>query len=376
MATVAVDTVLLKTASRCNLDCTYCYVYQMDDDGWRKQPKRMSAPVIEAVIDQLGKLAQQQSRPFSVSMHGGEPLMLGISGMEALIAGLRAVLPASCTLNVQTNGVLLSDRLIELFAAHDVGVSISYDGPAEVHDAVRVDKRGQGSHDRVLAGINRLKSHPSGKQLWSGVLAVVDPKSDPAVVYRSLKSTGARGIDFLYRDGNRNQLPAGKSRIDSTEFGEWMCGLLRVYFADPTPPRIRVLDDLMRLVLGAKGRKEGTGVTDYGIIVIDTDGTITKNDTLKVAHRAADRFENRWSVLDRNLSEILATPEMAEYHELQRPTSPVCATCSELSVCGGGMPAHRWSSSAGFDNPSVFCADQKLLIAELRRYLAAAKAAA
>ncbi len=29
------------------------------------------------------------------------------------------------------------------------------------------------------------------------------------------------------------------------------------------------------------GIKEGIGVTDFGIAVIDTDGTVTKNDTLK-----------------------------------------------------------------------------------------------
>ena len=30
-----IDTVLLKVASRCNLDCSYCYVYNMGDEAWR-----------------------------------------------------------------------------------------------------------------------------------------------------------------------------------------------------------------------------------------------------------------------------------------------------------------------------------------------------
>ena len=37
------DTVLLKVASRCNLDCSYCYVYHMGDEAWRDQPDRCSA---------------------------------------------------------------------------------------------------------------------------------------------------------------------------------------------------------------------------------------------------------------------------------------------------------------------------------------------
>ena len=35
------DTILVKTASRCNIDCSYCYVYQGPDSSWRLQPKRM-----------------------------------------------------------------------------------------------------------------------------------------------------------------------------------------------------------------------------------------------------------------------------------------------------------------------------------------------
>ena len=34
---------ILKVHSRCNLSCSYCYVYEMADQGWRGLPKRMSS---------------------------------------------------------------------------------------------------------------------------------------------------------------------------------------------------------------------------------------------------------------------------------------------------------------------------------------------
>jgi uncharacterized protein len=370
-----IDTVLLKTASRCNLNCTYCYVYHMGDDSWRGQPKRMSDAVIAAAATQLAALSHAQMRPLSVVMHGGEPLLLGLPAMTRLVEALRFGLRADAGLHVQTNGVLLNDGFMELFARHDVGVSISYDGPVEVHDRYRVDLRGRGSHARVLAGIDRLKAHPEGARLFQGVLAVVDPASDPGVVYDALKATGAPGFDLLCQDGNHDRHPRGKARADSTEFGQWMTRLLVRYLNDRTPPRVRVLDDLMRLILGGEGRKEGVGLTDYGIIVIDTDGSITKNDTLKVAHKEADRFPEHWSVLTDNLVDILSRMKVEAYHALQRPTAAACLGCPELSVCGGGMPAHRWSNARGYDNPTIFCDDQKLLISYMRRYLVAAKAA-
>lgn len=373
--TTDIDTVLLKTASRCNLNCTYCYVYELGDDGWRDQPKRMSVDIIDAIVDQLGTLAKRQAKPFNVCLHGGEPLLIGAPRLERLLRGLRLGMPTSCSLAIQTNGLLLSDSIIDLLATYGVGVSISYDGPADVHDANRLDKRGAGSRARVLNAMRRLQAHPTASGLFSGVLAVVDPNSSPIAVYEDLASTGAPGIDFLYRDGNRTRLPPGKARAASTEYGQWMLRLLRAYIADPNPPRIRVLDDLMRLILGSDGRKEGLGLTDFGIIVIDTDGTITRNDTLKVAYHGADKFDKPPSILDRALDQFLVSSDMSDYRALQRPTSPICLSCPELNICGGGMPAHRWSEDSGYNNPTVFCADQQLLIAELRSLLSAAKAA-
>jgi uncharacterized protein len=62
--------------------------------------------------------------------------------------------------------------------------------------------------------------------------------------------------------------------------------------------------------------------------------------------------------------------EFAFYHNQQRPTSPVCRSCPELNVCGGGMLTHRYDERNGYDNPTVFCADQKLVIARMREVLA------
>ena len=66
------DTVLIKTASRCNLDCTYCYVYQGADTSWRNQPISLSTSTIDAIVGRLGELSLLQEHGFSVVLHGGE----------------------------------------------------------------------------------------------------------------------------------------------------------------------------------------------------------------------------------------------------------------------------------------------------------------
>jgi uncharacterized protein len=372
----AIDTVLLKVASRCNLDCSYCYVYHMGDEGWRSQPKQMPMDVETAVVEQLAELARSQGRGFSVVFHGGEPLLLGPSRLKRIWAHMREVLPSTCGLHIQTNGILLSPQIIDECAAYNVGISISLDGPPNVHDTFRVDRRGKASQRRVMDAIRRLRAHPEGAHLFSGILAVIDPRSDPVAVYQYLKSTGAPSLDFLYRDGNHSRLPFGKREVKSTEYGDWASRVLDCYIADPEPPRVRLFDDMLRLALGGEGIKEGVGLTNYGILVIETDGTINKNDTLKSSFGAADSFDLPSNVLHDHLVNVVHSREFEDYCDAQRPTSSACTACPVLHVCGGGMLTHRWSNSSGFNNPSVFCEDQQVLIARMRHWIALQRRAA
>jgi uncharacterized protein len=195
---------------------------------------------------------------------------------------------------------------------------------------------------------------------------VIDPTSDPIEVYSFFKELDPPSLDFIYRDGNHSRFPPGKASSSSTEYGCWMARLFETYVSDVNPIKIRILDDMVKLVLGGSGSKDGIGLTDYGLLVIDTDGSITKNDTLKSSFDGADRFASPWSVHTHQLRQILQLPDFSESLAIQRPSNPTCLNCPELSVCGGGMTLHRWSDDNGYDNASVYCADQKLLIGQVR----------
>ena len=38
---VPISGYVIKVASRCNLNCSYCYEYNMGDSSWKKMPKYM-----------------------------------------------------------------------------------------------------------------------------------------------------------------------------------------------------------------------------------------------------------------------------------------------------------------------------------------------
>ena len=366
---VSIDTVLLKTASRCNIACSYCYVYQQGDQGWRRQPPMMSQSTIDATVCRLDELRQAQDRDFAVVLHGGEPLLLREVLLARLLTGLRARLPVGCSVSVQTNGTLLSDRRLDILADARATVSVSLDGPAKINDARRVGLDRGGTFEATLAGIQRLQRHPAAKRLFSGTLSVVEPSTDPGEVYWFLRGLGVPGMSFLLPDGNHSRLPPGKFGFDSHEAGAWLACLFDIYMSDADPVPVRVLDDLVKLLLGGSATKEGMGRDLNAILIIETDGTITKNDTLKSTFNGGDRYSEPWSVHSHSLEEIARTTAFREHVEMQHPIAKHCLRCPELSVCGGGMPLYRWSDERGFDNPSIYCTDHLFLISHVRRYL-------
>src|SRR5262245_656756 len=342
----------------------------MGDTSWASMPKQMSPETMMAVAKALGELADAQHRRFAVVLHGGEPLMLGHAKLDFLLTALRKALPVDYPCSIQTNGMLITEAILDVCVKHHTSLGVSLDGPRQVHDRYRVDHTGAGTYDKVLEGLARLRNHPNADFLYTGVLAVIDHTSKPHEVYNFFKHIAPPSIDFLYRDGNHSQLPYGKASVQSTECGLWLTQLLDIYLADPTPIPIRLLDDMLKLILGGSGTKEGIGTTDFGIIIIDTDGSIRKNDTLKTAFRGADCFEYQWSVHTHRLTDITNTSEFVTSYAMHQPTAAACVACSELSICGGGMPVNRWRDDNGYDNPSVYCADQLLLIGHMHNRLA------
>ncbi len=323
----------------------------------------MSRTVVLAVRDRLIEQAARQKKGFAIVLHGGEPLLLGFNGLVALLRGLRAQLDPNCyPISIQTNGALLSERLLDLFAETRTSVSVSIDGPAGANDLGRLDHRGGSTFAATANGIERLVTHAECKFLFAGTLSVIQPKIEPSLVYGFLKNLGTPSMDFLLQDGNHDRLPACKNDYESVECGEWLTGLFDVYFADPSPVPIRILDDCIKLCLGGTSQKEGRGKARHGILVIETDGEIRKNDTLRASFEGADKFSDRWNITNTPLAAVLSSREYIKYTEMQLPVSYQCANCDLLDVCGGGMPLYRWSADQGYDNPSVYCRDHALFI--------------
>src|SRR5580704_4982314 len=79
------DWIVLKIAQRCNLNCSYCYVYNRGDDSWRSRPAIVGDDVIRAIAGRIVEhCASHQLSRFEVEFHGGEPLLVGKDRFESI----------------------------------------------------------------------------------------------------------------------------------------------------------------------------------------------------------------------------------------------------------------------------------------------------
>lgn len=142
---------------RCNIACRYCY----------QQPTReqLSADA-DYDIDAMIETAVTIGAPLSV--FGGEPLLLPLADLERLFAAGRDLLGGA---SIQTNGVLLSEKHIAMFAKYDVRVGISADGPDELNELrwAHSAAKTKASTDATMAAIRRL----CGAQRAPGVIVTL-----------------------------------------------------------------------------------------------------------------------------------------------------------------------------------------------------------
>jgi uncharacterized protein len=96
---------------------------------------------------------------FTVVWHAGEPLVLPVQWYREAFAAVRRNAPAGVHIphSVQTNAMLVTDEWCDFFRENAVRVGVSLDGPARIHDLRRRTRSGQGTHARVMKGIETLR---------------------------------------------------------------------------------------------------------------------------------------------------------------------------------------------------------------------------
>jgi len=358
---------LVKVASRCNLDCDYCYVYHHADQSWRSMPRLLSAGDRMAFAVRLAEYAQQTGlSKAAVIFHGGEPLLAGANTIAEFTRLLRATVGANVDLEVgmQTNGLLLTDDVLDVLESQRISVSLSLDGPRQVNDLHRTTRRGRSSFEKVEAAFDRLKGR---QDTFAGVIAVIDASVPPETLLSFFAERAPPKVDFLLPDSHYGHLPPGRE-ANPALYENWLIEAFDLWFDQYPELRVRTFEALLDAIMGLSSGTDAFGLGDVSLITIETDGTYHDLDVLKVVGDGATRLDG--SVHDTPIAAVAASTAIEAHRHLlsKEGLSEICQACPVVDICGGGSVPHRFGEGS-FRNPTIYCREMKSLIAHVRRRL-------
>jgi len=365
--------VVFKTIERCNINCSYCYMFNMDD----KTFKQRDAVIKQKTVKQTALFLKQGCidlglKELSLGFHGGEPMMQKKRDFEATCNIFKSELDALVNLRftMQTNAMLIDDEWIDLFNKYQVCLGISIDGPKEYHDKDRVDHRGKGTYDRVASKIKHLQTSNYYKIKTSGLglLCVINPAHCPRKIYRHfVDDLGVNHMDFLLPYNNHmHQL-----EYSPEAYGEYLCNLFDEWTTDDNPKvQVRSLSSLLGLFYNGRPEVYGVGrisEEQLPLITISSMGDLSPTDEFRSTDSSINYSGE--TIYNTSLAKYLGN---SIFHEIQHATVSLpqeCTTCCWKNICSGGAIVNRYHKNNKFDNPSIYCSGLKNLYAEVCHYI-------
>lgn len=317
------STLVLEVAQACNLRCAYCYA----GGGSYGREARLMTPEIARraaryLVESSGSLGT-----VTLILFGGEPLLNFPAVAAAVEEGEAAAAEAGKRLNLSltTNGTRFSPEVLEYLREHRVGVSVSIDGPPDLHDANRRHAGGGGTYVDVLEGVALSQEH--GARPAARVTLVPSQWHRVPEVFDHLLALGFSEVGIAPASPVTEGLLPTPAEEESLFEG---FSVLARRFRDETRagrvlPFGNLLDLLGRLHAGqVKAAPCGAGL---GYLAVDAEGRFF------LCHRLAgeDAFGAGDLKTGLDHGRIRAVLRAAS-----EPSTPACRRCWARSLCAGG----------------------------------------
>lgn len=216
---MAVRSLSLAVAQKCNLACTYCYA---QEGSFGAEPRNMEREAALASLELLFRGAAP-GEAVNLAFLGGEPLV-----NRALIRECteRAVeMGESRRVRVQfsitTNGTLVGPSDGEFFERHGFAVTVSLDGVGETHDRQRPLRGGQGSYARILQNVRPLLAMQRRMQV-SARVTVTPGNLRLRETLDELLSLGFHSVGF----SPMLHAPSGNAEMDQAALAEMLAQMI------------------------------------------------------------------------------------------------------------------------------------------------------
>ena len=370
----------------CNLDCKYCFYLEKEKLYPDQRKWKMPDDVLEEYIRQY--IHTQDVPTINFAWQGGEPTLLGVDYFRNVVRLQQKYANGKTIENAfQTNGTLLDDEWCEFFSAHRFLIGLSIDGPRDIHDKYRYDKKGNGTFDEVMRGVGFLKKHKTE----FNTLTVVNSANvkRPTEVYRFLKDIGSGFIQFI---PIVERLPTVQLRIAGMDLSDPPVPGER---PDPSAQvtawsvpaaaygvfLIEIFEDWVRRDVGktfvqifdvALGNwmNMGSGLCVFAekcgnALAIEHNGDLYSCD-----HYVYPRYK-LGNIMNSSLGQLVTSPEQIKFGNDKADTLPqYCRKCEVKFACNGECPKHRFTRTPdGEEGLNYLCPSYKKFFNHVDPYM-------
>ena len=367
------------SGSTCNIDCTYCF-FLSKSALYPDDKKRMSEDTLETYIRQL--LESHRTPEVTVAWQGGEPTLMKLEFFQRAVEIVEQHRRPGQTVQhtFQTNGMLLDDDWCAFFKQHGFLVGLSVDGPRELHDTYRRDRRKQGTFDRVMGGWRALRRH----NVDFNILCTVNAANQHhgRTVYRFFRDElHASWIQFIpiverateetlaIANQGWSEQPGSKRllytqtgnlvterTVGGEQYGRFLVDVWEEWVRhDVGQVYVQLFDVTLEGWFGRHKLCIHAPTCGYGP-ALEHNGDLYSCD-----HFVEPRFL-LGNIHKTHMLKLVASPEQRKFGDDKRDTlTAQCRGCEVLPVCNGGCPKDRFAlSKDGEEGQNYLCSGLEL----------------
>ncbi len=361
MAVRAFHLMAKPAGAACNLACSYCfYLSRWDGKGHGMDDATLAAFV-------RSYLTAHPGPEVVFAWQGGEPTLLGLDFFRRAVALQKQFCPPGKQVQnaFQTNGILLDEAWCAFLREEHFLVGLSIDGPAKLHDRMRVDRGGGTTSERVQAAAERLLR----QRVEFNLLCVVGAHNAhaPLQTYRFLRRLGTPFLQFIplverRRSGQAHDFAGPEpddpghgidpASVTPEAWGRFLIGVFDEWItADVGRVYIRDFDNWLGMWTGLPSGLCIHAETCGDALAIEADGSLYSCDHyVYPRHRLG-------SLSERPLEEMVESPQQRRFGTDKRDTlNATCRSCRWLKLCHGGCPKHRFPATAEAPPAPHLCA--------------------
>ena len=305
----------------------------------------MAPEVVEALREKVFGRLSRRSAPIVV-WHAGEPTAAPIEWYEHAYDRLLDVAPPQTSFAMQSNGIAIDARWIDLFRRTNTNVSLSIDGPQRFHDARRRTRNDRPTWYLAVGALKRLQDagfDPS-------VITVLHPDGlqCPEDYYAFYREHGVTQISFSVDElEGANKSSSFSGRDFKAAITGFVVAVLEQAYCDGFPLHIREVERIAQKLAGAElsGNEQ---VEPWAALVVAADGAVStfSPEFMEMSAPAYDNFVFG-NIVEADLEEFSDRPAFLRANRDVADGVEACKkSCRYFSVCGGGSPVNKLSEKS------------------------------